>query len=347
MTSYLIKLKPVENFFFGGEVTFGDKQDQQNLNYLVRSNPFPQQTALLGTLRKEILIQNGCLMSTAAGYALDTSRIKEVAELIGPESFDMSKPDQNFGRIQKISPLFLIRDKEAGTHDFFIAGPMDRGLKFAPEKGLSRCGDPNRLNIPRMQEYKAKEPFNEGFIAAAQNADKSEFIKFSDIFITDERIGIKKGDRGKTDEDGFFKQFAYILKKGFSFACIAELECLLSNTFVFLGADRSTFKMTLETFSASFDDLFGVAADPERMVLLSDAHVAKEVYARCRFAVTQTLSFRNIKSNTNNYRFRKEEKLHFFLKRGSVLYPESGKRGELETLIHNAHLQKIGYNIFK
>lgn len=40
MKSYLVTLEPLGDYFFGGEVTFGDARTQ---NYLVRSNELPQQ----------------------------------------------------------------------------------------------------------------------------------------------------------------------------------------------------------------------------------------------------------------------------------------------------------------
>ena len=48
----LIQLAPLSDFFFGGEATFGQGQNQ---HYFVRSNPWPQQTTLLGMLRYELL----------------------------------------------------------------------------------------------------------------------------------------------------------------------------------------------------------------------------------------------------------------------------------------------------
>lgn len=51
MATYLIKLTPLDKFFFGQKKTFGD----DNVNYVVYSSFFPQQTALLGLLRYQVL----------------------------------------------------------------------------------------------------------------------------------------------------------------------------------------------------------------------------------------------------------------------------------------------------
>ena len=51
MYTYLIKLTPLDKFFFGQKKTFGD----DNANYFVYSSHFPQQTTLLGLLRYQLL----------------------------------------------------------------------------------------------------------------------------------------------------------------------------------------------------------------------------------------------------------------------------------------------------
>jgi CRISPR-associated protein Cmr3 len=57
MAKYLIKLYPIDRYFFGSDVTFG----ADNSNYFVRSVYFPQQTTLLGMLRYYLLLQNNML----------------------------------------------------------------------------------------------------------------------------------------------------------------------------------------------------------------------------------------------------------------------------------------------
>ena len=54
--TYKITLTPVEGYFFGGETTFGEGQAK---NYFAKSNLLPQETALLGMLRYQILKLKG------------------------------------------------------------------------------------------------------------------------------------------------------------------------------------------------------------------------------------------------------------------------------------------------
>ena len=61
MTTKLIKLTPLGEFFFGGDVTFGKANKR---SYYVQSRRFPQQTTLLGMLRYELLKKNNLLSPT-------------------------------------------------------------------------------------------------------------------------------------------------------------------------------------------------------------------------------------------------------------------------------------------
>ena len=52
MGKYLIKLKPLEPYFFGGERTFGfGKKTKQKQPYYIVSEYIPSQPTLFGTLR--------------------------------------------------------------------------------------------------------------------------------------------------------------------------------------------------------------------------------------------------------------------------------------------------------
>lgn len=346
MTQYLILFKPLEAFFFGGEVTFGDGITQ---NYLVKSNPFPQQTAILGTLRKELLIQKGYLRLKKNGYILDMSKKTEIENLIGPESFDISNGRQKFGVIMGLSPVFLTREGPSGRQ-FYVQAPMDLledGSRLAlpedPIFGRSNICWHKKEEIPLMQGYEAKTGIPDQFMDSTGG-----LLPLNKVFIPVERIGITKGKEGLTEENAFYKQTAYRLEKGFAFACIADIEEELKSELVFMGADRSAFMIEVEKFTQTFCEVFqNINPNPdERIVFLSDGLVAQETYELCRFAITQTVSFRNIRSSTGNYSFRKESRLHTFLKRGSVFFPKDKTRGQIKQDLGNLRLQAIGYNIF-
>jgi len=56
-TRYLISLRPLKPFFFGGEQTFGE----EGMEYVARSRCLPQQTQLLGALRLFLGEVNGLI----------------------------------------------------------------------------------------------------------------------------------------------------------------------------------------------------------------------------------------------------------------------------------------------
>ena len=339
MALYLLGLTPLVSFFFGGEVTFGDGE---NINYLVKSIFFPQQTTVLGMLRKELLIQKGYLQITDKGEILKADK-KEVETLIGPESFDITKADQNFGIINKISPVFLYKADSSWEKSFFSVAPKDFGLEFVKVPGRACFNLKQKEHVPFMKNYNPKTGFADFFINGF-----SKPIPLDEMFKPVERIGITKGDKGTTEEKGLYKQTAYRLKESFAFACIADIAdpgFRLQNSLVFMGGEKSAFKLTVHDCDKSFEDIFAAAPDDKRAVLLSDAYVKAEIYDYCDFAITETIDFRNIKTSTGNYRFAKEKSKHAFLKRGSVLYPGPGGMPEIKKLMTQNNLNKIGYNI--
>ena len=116
MNKYLIKLYPIDEFFFGAVSNFGDK----NENYRIISEKFPQQTSILGMIRKEILLKENFLKKK---YSPEEE--EKVKKLIGSESFNISSENkQDFGMIKSISAISLGNEK-----DSYITAPMNFGLK--------------------------------------------------------------------------------------------------------------------------------------------------------------------------------------------------------------------------
>lgn len=338
---YFVRFRPVENFFFGGDVTFGDGANE---NYLVKSTTFPQQTTLLGTIRKEFLIQHGLLKFENKGYVLNMRKKREIETLIGPESFDISKDTQNFGVIEKMSPVFLYRENASAERDFVIPVPIDSGLVFRKIPGKSNFNNKSRNYIPFMdaEDPDPEKEKKKGFL----NVSTGEKFGVDSIFRPVEKVGITKGRGSVTAEKAFYKQTSYKLLDGFEFACIMDLTSELKNSLVFMGADKSAFLMKVEKdFQKSFEDIFTTPKNG-RVILLSDAYVEETIYHYCEFAATETISFRNIRTSTGNYRFKKEAKKHALLRRGSVLYVEKGRENEVKDIMQRKpNLQVIGYNI--
>lgn len=360
MTRYLIRLTPVGLFFFGGEQTFGDGA---NANYYARSNPFPQQTTLLGMLRKEVLIQS-LLFKEKPGDYKDPDKLA-MAEKIGKESFDLTKVNQDFGVIERLSPVFILR--EAGTQEkgkthnkrtFFIPCPKDNGYTFDADsvKG-SAFLEKKRDFIPCLKGYKAKDGLPNVLLPSDSWEDS---LSFDAVLKTQVKIGIDKERKDDEDDGKFFKHQFYFMEKGFSFAFFADLamdDTKLKDATVFMGADSSSFFMKVEKVNesreSSVENLFVRLKSPKKITLLSDAYVDPSIYGSCQFAITETVDFQNIRTSSGNYVFNgnKDDKnksksgKYTFLKRGSVFFVENGdKWKEVESKIKNDHLHKIGYN---
>ena len=102
---YLISLKPVGKFFFGGDMSFpvnGKKSEYSS--YIIKSNKFPQQTSLLGMLRFLVLRNDSSVFDAATQSITDRHA---AAKLIGESSFVQSGCKATYGVIKGISECFL------------------------------------------------------------------------------------------------------------------------------------------------------------------------------------------------------------------------------------------------
>jgi len=326
---YFVKLKPLTPFFFGSEKTFGDGQNQ---NYFAKSNPFPQQTTVLGMLRKELLIQAQLFNEDGSSYSTEDKG--KVEERIG-RTFRINGQN-NFGKIEKLSPVFIECDNE-----FYVKMPLDMDMTFTEQKGCAFL-DKTKKHIPFVKNYNPKIGLPNGFVSPFYDRKK-----FADVFEKFVKVGNAK-DKSEDDEDKFFKQLFYTLSEDCSFAFFAELELDfdLNPAVVFMGADNSAFKMQVQEANQSFDDLFVNRSEPGKITLLSDALVDEKIYEHCKFAITQIVDFRTIAMNYGKFDKKNNEKYEM-LGRGSVLFFDEKERNKITEKLNNNSLQQIGYNIYR
>ncbi len=108
--SYLVTLKPLEPFMFGGKNTFGTL-GEKNSSYIVKSEMFPQQTAILGMLQHEVMKKTGLLTRKRRGEWVDKQLKDRVKDAVGNEKFDLTVTNtQEFGAIKSISAVFLTKE---------------------------------------------------------------------------------------------------------------------------------------------------------------------------------------------------------------------------------------------
>ncbi len=325
---YLIQLKPVDKFFFGGEITFEDNSSQSN--YLVRSEKYPQQTSILGMLRYQILKQKNLLKETYSDKEKEL-----VKDYIGEKSFSEDSLENNFGYIREISPVFICHTND-GKNTYHITSPKMKDPEF--KKGNGKCSFNGivREYIPYIEGYQSKLGFKNDDIMDRILKEVSQ-------------IGIKKSQNGTTDTDAFYKIFSYKMSKNYSYAFILDSDEKIEDDIVYLGAERSAFQMKVSDFSQDYKTLFSEYMKMNYILFMSDACVSPEIFQNCDFSVTDIISFRNIITQSGNYRFKKKEsksEKYNMIRRGSVLfYSSENQLTELKKSIEKTHLQKIGYNI--
>jgi len=350
--NYFITLTPLDWFFFGGEKTFGsgDKAD-----YLARSNKLPQQTAVLGMLRYQLLKQKGWLKD-AQGSTKATP--EELVDLIGGGSFSMQKKDATFKKIKSISPITLYKD------ELYIPMPLDKGQNVSFEEATVSLNGIGKSILIKFDDFDPKH---------YKNYDKwisKQYEKESlEIFESKMQIGITKNNKNDNDEKNFYKQEVLKLKDGFQFAFYAEIDEELKSDMVFLGAQQSCFQMKVEDanddiescFKQNFPSVAETIKGVERIVLLSNTYVENlsDLQNLCLFQWSNSTPFRNMEEviseedkqkkgllHSGAVKYKKQEVKYNFLSAGSVLYFDKEDRAEIEQLLNLDFIQSIGYNYF-
>lgn len=339
--SYLITLKPLEPFFFGGEFTFGaDESRKESSRYSATSTEFPQQTALLGMLRKTMLIQNEHLTMHKKGEWVDSSgkdtqsnNYDAAKALVGTDSFSYEKAI-DLGIIDSLSPIF-IKDKE---NEFFIANAKDKNFEIKEIEGVTFTGNGQHKAFV-FEGYDAKESHHKEYISTSNTLKD-----FSDFFKELETVGIKKAQGGESEEDAFFRKKSYFPIHGETFAFIATFSQEIEwekQSLVSLGADKSSFMLSIEKYENDFENLFkGVheAKKTSRIVLASPTLLTQEAYILCSFILGERKPYRQLVDAKNG----KKSKRYYLLEKGSVLYTEELEK--LEKMLNQEHLQAIGIN---
>lgn len=352
MSRYQFTLTPIDNFFFGNEVNMrpGIESNDRKKSYSIKSNLFPQQTSILGMLRKELLIKEG-LFSEKWVYTSDKQKAS-LQKLIGASSFDLNNRQniQDFGVIKGISPVCL-QDKH--TQDIYITCPLNHKQSkqnsfFHPWKmaETSIYTSLGAICLPQIGEYETKKGLFHGFL----NCNDSSLMAEKDIFIEDERIGITKSLTGGAENEKYYKLMSYRLlqdrEKEFAFYFEAELDSLnLTNykNIVSLGMQGRGFFLEATQIVESKIPRNLTKNLQGGVVLLSDTYMEDtqlEDHAY-GYAISESLPFRNIK--TESGKMQRQENLTF-LKRGSVLYAKD-KDTLKKKIAEMQNLMQIGYNV--
>lgn len=336
---YKILLKPLEPFFFGGEQTFGKFGDKESGSYIAKSRYFPNQSALLGMLRKEILKEKGFLTRKIRGEWVDSNNIKEAEKIAGNIKFCFEQNmDLNYGKVKKIYPLFMQKDDKE-----FIA--IKDIFKYEIE-----------LNPPLIKGWKAKD--DDLSLKLANIKDFKQTFSLSDIFEEIIQTGNQKLNRigkvVKRDEkdNAFFKKISYKPKSDFRFGFYVEVDDdlelkNLDGKIVYLGADKSKFLMNIKKDEKP-KDINLPKLDFDYILLLSDTYIEIPLKGNCDFAITDEISLaftlKRRDKEKKKVSFKKSPKYYFY-KRGSIIINPSDEL--IKHIESFKNLTQIGYNKYK
>jgi len=269
---HLITFKPAGKFYFGTSQSFGE-------SFYATSLMFPPQTTILGTLRATILEKNNKLnLETRLPSDLNDGELKELTGTSPMKGID--DPDDNFGKILKISPVFIVRQKRESEcpEDFLLPVPADVFLnedgklnlvEFKPEEN-SQVLAGESVHFSFSAGKKMKDPVAT-YLGGIQFWNEYKDYKhkkkltthkgyFTEkIIISDSQHGIARKDRKTREEEGlYYTKNDYRMESDYGFGVIVHLseENLLEDYDVFLGGERSLFKMKVERLPKSMSHLY-------------------------------------------------------------------------------------------
>ncbi|MEG8947978.1 type III-B CRISPR module-associated Cmr3 family protein [Rosettibacter firmus] len=369
---HLITFKPAGKFYFGTSQSFGE-------SFYAKSLMFPSQTTILGTLRAKILGEHNKLdLKTRLPLNLDD----DLKELTGTsEMKGIDDPDDNFGKILKISPVFIVRQKRESEcpEDFLLPAPADVFqnedgklylVEFKPEENSKVItGESNHLSFSAGKKMKDSTAAYLGGIQFwneyKEYKQKKKLTTHSGYFtekiiIADSQHGIARKDRTTREEEGlFYIKNDYRMNDDYAFGVIVHLseENVIENNDVFMGGERSLFKMKVERLPKSLPHLytnhpvisrfisdkdygdyngnFDVDFDGEKLVLISPFFGNNDILRDLKFALISGM-------HSPRFLSSRKEKTDSFraIPTGSVLFP-ANRLVKIKT--YPAAI-KIGYN---
>lgn len=369
MAHYLVKLKPIEHFFFGVEKVgnLGNRKP-----YYLETTEFPQQTSILGLLRYILLLKEGKL-------GKDFSSDPDVIKLIGSDSFP-GNPVTMYGKIKSLSPVFILDNNNMA----YFARPQDWEYRFVKkDAGCKVCygSDENEHKFaPFLDGYNAKDGIEQFLISSK---GKSIPLWYDDeakkgVLRKKAKAGNQKkperfldnpneDEKAEAKNEAYYKQEFLYMDSKYAYACVVEIDLddlKDFKTVLPFGGERSSFAISfapLDNAASVVEYYFSLQPQNDylKIELLSDAYVEQGILSMASFAVCDTIGFRNLttKTTTENYsRISKNKDDNSadlsmqlqLLKRGSVLFFDSVEMLQLaEEKLKNNTFTTIGYNKYR
>ena len=326
---YFIKLKPLNPFYFGSTKSFDDNKGSKDYKrpYFLKGNIYPQQTAILGMLRKKILEDNGILVENVKRNNEQKNKEKEY---IGKITNDLS--ESTFGKIENISsvqiyiedmPYYYYEDNKEG----------EERVKFSQNKNLT-----NKNGEKKLLEYSPKN-FGEYFKRFENGNRKSK----DEIFTEVTEFGIDK--QKKEEDNSLFKKQRYLFKeKNIYFGLYVVLKDTdIKNGFVQLGDKYSIFYLEVEEKEKKLE----IDENKKNNLILftSDMYIDQDDLSKL-LELSEGMILKNNKFkfiNDDNNKFYKNKKSQNLIKRGSILISNKEIIDILEDKKYENY-KKVGFN---
>lgn len=196
MTEYLVTFKPLGDYSFGSDRRFSfvgrnNYSKDEYAPYFIRTNSVPEQSTVFGMIRYLILVSNGIQLNQDFKYEKDTR--DDMKALIGENSFSLNGGVRDFGKLEKISPIFLLKNSK----EIIIPNPFNNrqgkeGIEqFAPmllEEKIKVSTSFGKIALPKSKEYNPKEGYGDGYY----NIDTGHLEAVEDIFRTKVATGVRR-----------------------------------------------------------------------------------------------------------------------------------------------------------
>ena len=330
---YFIKLKPLNPFYFGSTKSFDDNRVNENYKkpYFLKGNLYPQQTAILGMLRKKILEDNGILVENLKRNNEQKNKEKEY---IGKITSNLS--ESTFGKIENISSVQIyIEDKAYYYYEDNKEG--EKKVKFSENENLT-----NKNGEKKLLEYSPKN-FGEYFKRFENGNRKSK----DEIFTEVTEFGIDK-QKKEGEDNSLFKKQRYLFKeKNIYFGLYVVLKDTdIKNGFV-LGDKHSIFYLEVEQKKKK-DLEIDEAKENDLILFTSDMYIEQEdlnkLLNSSKGMIIKNNKFKFINDSDN--KFYKNTKSKNLIKRGSILISNKEIINILKDKKYENY-KKVGFNDYK
>lgn len=208
MTDYLVTFRPLGDYSFGSDRRFSfvgknNYSEDEYAPYFIRTNRVPEQSTVFGMIRYLILVSNGIELKQDFQY--DENTQDKIKALIGEKSFSLNGGVQSFGKLEKISPIFLRKNSK----EIVIPNPFNNkqgreGIdQFEPiilEEEITLPTSFGEIALPKSKEYNPKERHGDG----CYNINTGHLEAAENIFSTKVATGVRRvtqNDLGKLKQN--------------------------------------------------------------------------------------------------------------------------------------------------